>query len=287
MLATDREYQAAREHLTAATVGEVRRAWGQIGSDFDRGWPIIGPVIAALISAGQEGAARDGAAYYTAVMAEQGMDEVAPRMNFPTFTGAYSLDGEALGDLGLVTYGAVVHARTAAAGSLTERLDVGARWLGTLTQTQLAQAGRAASSTAIATSDRAGWTRTVNPPCCRYCAVRAGTFHSWNYPFWQHPGCDCTRTPTTFSKLGEAVSDVEADDITYLTDAQRQALREGADLGRVINADRGIAADRMTTTAQTSRRNRGQVRLTPDGIYRIASDRAEARALLRRYGYLQ
>lgn len=187
-LATDREYQRARERLTAATVGEVRRVWSQIGPDFDRGWPVVGPVITGLIADGQEGAARDGAAYFTAAMAEQDMPVRPPRINPAGFAGgAYTLEAEALGDLGLLTYGAVVHARTAQADALTERLDVGARWLGTVTQTQLAHAGRAAVSTAMTDEGRAGWTRTVNAPCCRFCAVRAGTFHTWNYTFWQHP----------------------------------------------------------------------------------------------------
>lgn len=283
MLATDREYLAARERLTAATVGEVRRTWAQVGPDFDRGWPVVGPVIAALIIDGQEGAARDGAAYFTAALAEQGLSSPSPRMAPAAFTGAYSLDGGELGDMGLLTYGAVVHARAAQVGSLAERLDVGARWLGTVTQTQLAHAGRSATSTAITATGQAGWTRTVNPPCCRYCAVRAGTFHTWRYTFWQHPGCDCTRTPTTLDNLGQTATEIGPDDVTGLTDAQREAIREGADLGRVVNADRGVSDGRLTTTALA---RRGQRRLTPDGIYRIASDRNEARALLRRFGYL-
>lgn len=287
MLAADREYQAARERLTVAAFSQVGSIWRGIGDDFDRGWPVIAPAIVATITDAQEGAAADGLGYFDAALAEQGIAPQAPRVAPAAFAGsAYSLDGMVLGDLSALTYGAVVRARSAQATSLAERIDVGSRWLGTVTQTQLAHAGRASMSVAMTADTQTGWTRTVNPPCCRFCAVRAGTFHTWKYTFWQHPGCDCTRTPTTLDRLGETATDIGPDDVTYLTDAQRQALREGADLGRVINADRGISEDRMTTTAQISRRNRGRTRLTPDGIYAVSATRDEAIQRLREHGYL-
>jgi hypothetical protein len=48
----------------------------------------------------------------------------------------------------------------------------------------------------------------------------------------------------------------------------------------------------MTTTEGTTKRGlagsrlEGRQRLTPDGIYRIASDRTEALQLLKQHGYL-
>lgn len=287
MLAADREYQAARERLTVAAYKQVGTIWREVGDDFDRGWPIVAPAIVATITDAQEGAAADGLAYFDAALVEQDITPQAPRIDPAAFAGvAYSLDGLTTGDLDSLTYGSVVHARTAPATSLSERIDAGSRWLGRITQTQLSQAGRASMSVAMTSDAQTGWTRTVNPPCCRFCAVRAGTFHTWNYPFWQHTGCDCTRTPTTFDRLGETATDIGPDDVTYLTDAQREAMREGADLGRIINSERGISEDRMTTTAQISRRNRGRTRLTPDGIYAVSATREEAIERLRQYGYI-
>ena len=80
----------------------------------------------------------------------------------------------------------------------------------------------------------------------------------------------------------QAIADSEIRD---LTDAQRQALAEGADRNRVLNAYRGSnsAAERL---AMTSSRERGGV-LTPEGIYRKAGDdRQRAIEMLRQYGYL-
>lgn len=310
MLAADREYQAARERLALAAHRQVGTIWRQIGDDFDRGWPIIAPAIVATLTDAQEGAAADGLAYFDAALQEQGIAQQPARIDPAAFAGhSYSLDGMTTGDLGSLTYGAVVHARTTPATSLSQRLDVGSRWLGRVTQTQLAQAGRASMSVAMVTDARTGWTRTVNPPCCRWCAVRAGTFHTWNYPFWQHTGCDCTRTPTTLDRLGDTATDIGPDDITGLSMEQREAIRDGADIAQVINSDRGRSRDGLTTTEGTTRRGFGyhalgkdprndvrikgernfrttKKRLTPDGIYAIAKDREEAITLLRQHGYI-
>ncbi len=310
MLAADPEYQAARERLTLATHRQVGSIWREIGDDFDRGWPVIAPAIVATITDAQEGAAADGLAYFDAAMSEQGITPKQALIDPAAFAGsAYTLDGLALGDLSALTYGAVVRARSLPATSLAERIDAGSKWLGTITQTQLAHAGRASMSTKMTADAQAGWTRTVNPPCCRFCGVRAGTFHTWNYAFWQHPGCDCTRTPTTLDRLGDTATDIGPDDITGLSMEQREAIRDGADIAQVINSDRGRSRDGLTTSEGTTRRGFGYhalgkdprndvrikgernfrttgKRLTPDGIYAIAKDRDEAITLLRQHGYI-
>ena len=79
-------------------------------------------------------------------------------------------------------------------------------------------------------------------------------------------------------------ADIDPDQIHDLTEAERKALAEGADLGRVVNSQRGAAKDRMTTTAGPGPRE--GARLTPDGIYQRAGSRDEAVDLLRRHGYL-
>ena len=61
-----------------------------------------------------------------------------------------------------------------------------------------------------------------------------------------------------------------------------QALADGADLGQVVNIRRKAAGLLEAGHALT----RGG-RPTPAGIYRLASDRADALRLLKRYGYLR
>ena len=86
----------------------------------------------------------------------------------------------------------------------------------------------------------------------------------------------------------DSLSKAEQD--RHFTKAGAEAIREGADIGRVVNARRGMdvaggratRARRRTTTELAGRRQR----LTPEGIYDIATDRDEAIRLLRRHRYL-
>lgn len=100
----------------------------------------------------------------------------------------------------------------------------------------------------------------------------------------------------------------EAEQDRVFGKAGAQAIRDGADIARVVNARRGMttAADPsgrrrlvrderglFTTTEATTRRGRlpGQVagaRLMPESIYEIAKgDRDEAIRLLRAHGYIR
>jgi hypothetical protein len=54
--------------------------------------------------------------------------------------------------------------------------------------------------------------------------------------------------------------------------ARAQAVRDGADISRVVNAGRRAGMSETYPRIQT--------------LYRVASDRAEAVGLLRRFGYL-
>ena len=98
----------------------------------------------------------------------------------------------------------------------------------------------------------------------------------------RHPHCRCYHLPTTDPRTQYATYP-DPSEITGLTDGERKALEAGGDISQVLNARRG--ANKMTTTEGSTRRT-GQ-RLTPDGIYRLSSDEDEARALLRRFGYLK
>jgi hypothetical protein len=98
----------------------------------------------------------------------------------------------------------------------------------------------------------------------------------------------------------------EAEQNRAFGQAGARAIRDGADIGQVVNARRGMYAvgDRyglkatregMTKRGLARQRMRAlerggrapaRVRLMPESIYRIAADRDEAIRLLYRYGYL-
>ena len=276
------EHYRAQQRLTVATLGLVRREWARMGQDFDASWATIGPRVLVLTSAAQLGAARSGVEYVPAALAEVGQDVAESGVTNPRAFAGVASDGRPLGSL---LEGAKVRAKE------SQSLDVGGRWLDMVVQTQIADAARGAASVSIAARPKVGWVRMVNPPCCARCAVLAGKFFRYNQGFQRHPRCDCTHVPTTQGDFGRFTSDPPLHQIKGLSDAERKAVSEGADLGQVVNARRGASG--MTTSEGTTKRGlarerlgKGRQRLTPDAIYRLASTRDEALRLLERNGYL-
>lgn len=87
-----------------------------------------------------------------------------------------------------------------------------------------------------------------------------------------------------------------AGQIEGLTDAEREALDNGADISQVVNARRGtyVAGGKRYTREGTTRRgfagNRlGSsriARLTPEQLFADATSREDAIRLLRQHGYI-
>lgn len=155
-----------------------------------------------------------------------------------------------------------------------------------LIRTLVSDAGRTAQSVDIATRRAVtGYVRNVSAPCCSRCAILAGRIYRWSTGFKRHPRCDCFMVPTKIASASALTTSPDdlfrKGQITDLTRAQTKALNQGADIGRVINVNRRKAG----LTVGGSVIERGG-RLTPAGIFRISSDRAEALMLLRRFGYV-
>lgn len=173
-------------------------------------------------------------------------------------------------------------------------LAVGRLNLDMIVRTQIADAGRVADGIALtARRQLGGYVRMLSPPSCSRCVILAGKRYRWNTGFLRHPRCDCRHIPAP----DDAADDLRTDPAAYFkslsrleqdrafTAAGAQALREGADVGRVVNARRGMytAGGRQFTHEVAGRR----ARLMPEQIYREAKgDRDEAIRLLRLHGYL-
>lgn len=215
------------------------------------------------------------------------------------------------------------------------------RWLEQAAATAVIDAARAAESTATtATSEVGGYVRMLNPPSCSRCAVLAGRFYRWNDGFERHPLCDCRHIPVNESIAGDLTVNPDAyfqslptaaqlaDQHPDLTVAERRkaglysqedlftvdgarAIRDGADIGQVVNARRGMekaqvyGRDVLLTREGVTRRGvygrsrgdfekqRGRryqatkhVRLMPESIYEAARDRDDAIRLLRLHGFI-
>lgn len=288
------EHYQQQQQLTVATLTAVRRVWDRMGVDFDVTWPRVGPLLVALLSGAQLGAAAAGVEYIAGVLAETGQDaepvgEVAPQ----AFSGMAS-DGRPLATL---MYGAVVASKIAVGSGSppTVALDLGRRWLDRVVQTQVADAARGASQVAMAARPEVrGYVRMLNLPSCSRCVILAGKWFGWNDGFRRHPRCDCRHIPASEDRAGDFRTDpaaaVRSGQVTGLTAPDKQALDDGADLNQVVNARRhggGLTTSEGTTRGGLAgQRSPGRRRLTPDGIYRVAADRTEAIALLRTNGYV-
>jgi hypothetical protein len=302
------EHYAAQQRQAQAALIQARRQWRKMGPDLDVSWARIVNRLTLVVASAQLGAARAGAAYVPAALEEIGQQVDPEAVVRPEGWSGVASDGRPLDSL---LYSAVVHAKDALAlgSAFPEALSAAEGSLDMIVRTQVADAARGAAGAAIVTRPRIGYTRMVNPPCCQRCAVQAGKFFKWNAGFQRHPRCDCRHIPCGSDGFENYTDTVAPDQVKDLTEAQRKAISDGADMNQVINSHRKRASSGMTTSEGTTRRGmyggyvrnpdgaaqtlrkgaKGEkvgARLTPEAIYRVSATREEALAKLRQYGYL-
>lgn len=175
--------------------------------------------------------------------------------------------------------------------------------LDAILRTQVSDAGRVADNLAVTSRAGTGWVRTLYGETCSRCSVLAGRIYSWNADFQRHPRCDCYAVPVTSESDAheaglitspkdyfESLSATEQDRI--FTHDGAQAIRDGADIGQVVNARRGMSAAGTTTEGTTRHgfagsRGLATARLMPEAIYKQSDgNREDAIRLLRLNGYL-
>lgn len=153
-----------------------------------------------------------------------------------------------------------------------------------LVESLVQDAGRSAESVSTAVRADIWHVRFLSPPSCSRCAVLAGRVYRYSEGFKRHPNCDCVMIPTTVASplVQDPVALLRAGQVTGLSKADAQAVADGADLNQVVNI-RSRAAGLTESGRVLARAGRP----TPEGIYRIASDRTQAVELLARYGYIR
>jgi hypothetical protein len=280
---------------------------------------VVGPQLTALVTAAQVSATRESDMYVAEVLNE--LDFGPPTE--PGVVRENSLAGVTGDGRPVDTLLATAVGRARAIATETDSpeagLDAGEAFLDTVAQSMLEDAMRAAEGVAMAQRPWVdGWVRMINPPCCSRCAVLSGKFFLFSEGFLRHPRCDCYHIPAPKDRdKVRALIDInsperyfesltEADQDRIFTRAGAQAIREGADIGRVVNARRGMSKAQdtgrlerrrvggrdlyITTELTTRRARRAQVRgvrLMPESIFEMADDdRDEALRLLREHGYI-
>jgi hypothetical protein len=150
-------------------------------------------------------------------------------------------------------------------------------------------------------------------PSCSRCAILAGKWFRWNAGFSRHPRCDCRHIPAAEDAEDlrtDPAAAVASGQVTGLSQADQQALADGADLNQVVNAHRGMSTATVggqpveVTTEGTTRRGYASSvrraiteqggatarnvgpRLTPATIYQVTGSREDAVRLLVANGYV-
>lgn len=186
-----------------------------------------------------------------------------------------------------------------------------------LVASEVADAGRTASQVEfVARPDWQNYVRMLKPPSCGRCTVLAGRIYRDLDEFARHPGCDCVMVPVQDweaahdAGLVSSARDAFEKGLVHtrgMSQADVQAILDGADPGQVINATRGLRAPGITaglktevfgrkvkattegTTVRAAWRQANPtrlVRLRPESIYEHARDRDDAIRLLALYGYI-
>lgn len=304
--AAQRHYRTQQQLAATAATG-ARRIWSQFETaDLDRSWTRLGKRLQALLIVAQARAASDGVAYLPAVLGEQGIDApTTGEIDISQLVGVASSGGR-LDDL---LYRPIIRAKSLIGGGTPtgQAMNAARSLLDGIVTTQIADAGRVATGLAtVARPDVGGYTRMLTRPSCSRCIVQAGKFFRWNRGFLRHPRCDCVHVPT----IEDLADDIRTDprgafnamtpEQQHATfgDAGAKAIRDGADIGQVVNARDGMYTASMfgrqvrgtygsaTAYSRFGKTNPGLIRLMPEQIYADAKDRDDAIRLLRRFGYI-
>lgn len=324
------EQVAADHYRQRAALGrriaeETAALWRALDPSKLRGsWSQAAGRVFALVAGAQALAATGADPYLAAVLAAQGLDSATEgQVNARSLAGVAS-DGRDLASLldqPLITTLTAIGQGATVARAMT----VGLLHMDTIVRTQIADAGRVADG--VATTSRRtvhGYVRMLNPPSCSRCAILAGRWYRWSSGFDRHPRCDCVHIPSNEDHAGDLRTDPHAyfrgltksEQDRLFTKSGAEAIRDGADMSRVVNARRGmytagesrtrindqgfVVNERRRTLATNriggrdvfatteARRSVGlRARLMPEQIYlEAAGSRDEALRLLRLHGYI-
>lgn len=292
------DHARSRARLAEKLRLEARDAWARVDpARISESWLAQIARLLLLITGGQHAAAATADRYVNEVLVEQDISPATEgRLDASALAGVAS-DGRALETL--LAQPAIVAKVALANGATIERaMAAGGALAELIAHTQVADAGRVADQVALtARRHTTGYVRMIVGDTCSRCIVLAGRWYRWNAGFSRHPKCDCIGIPAPESAVNmvtdprlafEALSSAEQDEA--FGKAGAQAVREGADMARVVNARRGMqtaGGKQLTTEATTSRGTGRRIRLMPEQIYQEASgDRNEVLRLLRKHGYI-
>lgn len=279
MLRSALTHYRAEQRITAAGLVALRR----------RRFDTLDALVRTMI-AYQVLAAREAASAVPLMLDEQNVEAPAEADGRPVALAGWASDGRSM--RGLMDY--------------TRNPDVTAKAFDLIVSTQLQDVARQAVSIEMGARPRVtGYARMLSLPSCSRCAVLAGRVYRKNTGFQRHPRCDCRHVITVETVAGDLTTDPRAyfdslpvaEQDRIFTSAGAEAIRQGVDIGKVVNARRGMSTSQsgrlarrdvrgsqLYTTTEAARR--GAARMMPESILEVAEDDAEALRLLKAHGYL-
>lgn len=297
-----------RQLLTRRAVLASKRLWKDVDPKAIRAtWHgSVGPRMTAMVTGAQTEAASQADPNVTAALTAQKIDPSQAAQIVPAAFAGQASDGRDLATL-LELSNVYALQQIKLGATPAQGLAFGGRWLGQTVGLQVLDAARAAASVSITVRHHSvGYIRDVGGSCCARCAVLAGRWYRYNADFARHVSCQCTQIPASDEGSSDLIKSPEQlfneNRITGLSRSDAQAIRDGADVGQVINAHRGMytAGGRSFTREGVTKhgfagqriRSLGSSyskipRLTPEQIYRDATSREQALEFLYRFGYIK
>ena len=260
--------------IQRAAVGAALEVWDGIDpTRFSQSWDSdrIGDQLFIALSRAQLLAALSTDAYVDEIVATLDVDTQAAGKVVPDAFAGVASDGR---DLATLLEQAVIRSVIAATAgaSLMDAKSAGSATLSRIAGTQVADSGRGAMGVGIAARPKTGWVRLVEPKACSRCIVLAGRFYKWSSGFQRHPLCKCRNIPALEDTpdlrpdndpMAHFNSLSEAEQNRQFTVAGARAIRDGGDIGRVVNARRGAmglnAPGALTNEDRTIVRKGGQL----------------------------
>lgn len=268
-----------QQAITGTTAKAISRLWSRMGTDFDESWSTIAPQMREVMETGRAAAVAVAVPYTAAVLAETGQTAEPIGALAPAAFLTSAPDGRPIASM---LEQSVVKAKVAVGSGMTaDRALIGAgQWLTMATLTTLADTRRMVyQADIIQRPTLTGFTRMLNPPSCKDCAILAGKWFRWNTGFQRHPNCDCIHIPAAENIAGDLRTDPNAlfDSMSPAEQektfgrSEARALREGADIYKVVNQ-----SNRKLSTAHSA----------IDDIYRNAGTRSNAVKMLQEQGFI-
>lgn len=285
-----REFEQQRKVISARAGVTAQQLWRRVDpTQVDASMQVIRPHLVRALQGYRRQAAIAAAAYTPALLHETRLvTEPVGELNLERFL-EYAPDGRTVD--GLYEQAAISAKARMARGLMPQlALQQVAALVLTMTLTTLSDTVRSVVAADMTRRPQVtGYVRQLVPPSCSRCVILAGRWYRWNEGFERHPGCDCIHIPAREDRAGDLTTDPYAY-FNSLTEEQQdrlfgkadaQAIRDGADIYRVVNIrERGLA------TAKGARKFGTPHRMTIDDIYEQAKSRDDAIRLMRQEGFI-